>query len=41
VESLIALLREDPSTRSRPGRVDAVHAQWHPVREGLDGFVER
>ncbi len=41
VEQLVALLQEDPSTRSRPGRVDAVTTQWHPAREGLTGFRER
>ena len=41
VEALVALLEEDPSTHSRPGRVDGVTTQWHPAREGLSGFVER
>lgn len=41
VEALVALLREDPSTRSRPGHVDGVVVQPHEVREGLSGFVER
>ncbi|MFK5583646.1 acylphosphatase [Serinicoccus sp. LYQ131] len=41
VDALIALLREDPSTRSRPGRVDGVVVQEHPVRDGLTGFRER
>ena len=41
VETLAGLLREDPSSRSRPGRVDGVVVQWHEVREGLTGFLER
>lgn len=41
IEALVALLREDPSTRSRPGRVDSVTTQWHAPKEGLTGFVER
>ncbi|PZU48095.1 MAG: acylphosphatase [Arsenicicoccus sp.] len=41
IEALVELLREDPSTHSRPGRVDSVVVQWHTVREGLVGFVER
>ena len=41
VEALLDLLREDPSTRSRPGRVDAVVVQRHEPRPGLTGFVER
>ena len=41
VEDLLGLLEEDPSTRSRPGRVDGVTTQWHQAREGLTGFVER
>lgn len=41
VDALVALLREDPSTRSRPGRVDGVVVQEHPVRDGLGGFRER
>ncbi|WP_151525166.1 acylphosphatase [Serinicoccus kebangsaanensis] len=41
IDALLELLREDPSTHSRPGRVDAVVTQWHEVREGLTGFVER
>lgn len=36
-----ALLLEQPSTRGRPGQVDGVTTQWHPVRPGLAGFVER
>ena len=41
VEALLALLGEEPSTRSRPGRVDGVTTQWHAPREGLEGFAER
>ena len=41
VEQLVELLGEDPSTRSRPGRVDGVTTQWHAPREGLTGFAER
>ena len=41
VQALVDLLREDPSTRSRPGRVDSVVVQHHAPREGLDGFRER
>lgn len=41
VDAVVALLREDPSTRSRPGRVDGVVVQEHPVRDGLTGFRER
>ena len=41
IEALVELLREDPTTRTRPGRVDGVVVQEHPVREGLTGFVER
>lgn len=41
VEALVALLREQPSGRSRPGHVDGVVVQRHEVREGLTGFVER
>ncbi|KUG51598.1 acylphosphatase [Serinicoccus chungangensis] len=41
VDGLVDLLREDPSTRSRPGRVDGVVVQRHPAREGITGFVER
>jgi acylphosphatase len=41
VRSLVQLLGEDPSTRSRPGRVDGVVVQRHSPREGLEGFAER
>ncbi|WP_299519884.1 acylphosphatase [uncultured Serinicoccus sp.] len=41
VDALVELLREDPSTRSRPGRVDGVVVQRHAAREGTTGFVER
>lgn len=41
VEALVELLREDPSTRSRPGRVDGVVVQRHAPRPGVEGFLER
>lgn len=41
VDRLVALLEEDPSTTARPGRVDAVVAQWAAPRPGVDGFVEK
>lgn len=41
VAGLIALLREQPSTRSRPGHVEVVVEQQHPVTDGLTGFRER
>ncbi|ANS80651.1 Acylphosphate phosphohydrolase, putative [Serinicoccus hydrothermalis] len=41
IDSLVGLLQEDPSTHSRPGNVTGVAVQWHDVREGLSGFVER
>ena len=41
IDALVDLLGEDPSTRSRPGRVDGVVVQRHPAREGTTGFVER
>ncbi|QFG68985.1 acylphosphatase [Ornithinimicrobium pratense] len=41
LDALIGLLEGDPSTSSRPGRVDGITTQWHAPREGLTGFVER
>lgn len=41
IDSLLGMLEEDPSSRSRPGRVDGVTTQWHEPRTGLTGFVER
>lgn len=41
LEALIRLVQEEPSMRSRPGRVDGVTTQWHEPREGVAGFVER
>lgn len=41
VEALVGMLREEPSTRSRPGRVDSAVVQWHPARSALVEFVER
>ncbi|MGE9807853.1 MULTISPECIES: acylphosphatase [unclassified Janibacter] len=40
-DELVTLLREEPSTRRRPGRVDAVVVQSGTLRPGLTGFVER
>lgn len=41
VSSLVGLLEEEVSTRSRPGRVDGVVVQRHRAREGVEGFLER
>jgi acylphosphatase len=41
VRSLVELLQEEVSTRSRPGRVDGVVVQRHRPREGVEGFLER
>ncbi|MGO4598013.1 acylphosphatase [Terrabacter sp. 2RAF25] len=41
VERLEALLREDPSTTRRPGRVETVVVQQGVPRDGTSGFVER
>ncbi len=41
IDALEALLREDPSTAGRPGRVDAVVRQEGDPRPGIEGFVER
>ncbi|MEW1954152.1 acylphosphatase [Terrabacter sp. NPDC080008] len=41
VAALEALLRESPSTRRRPGRVEAVVVQQGVPRGGTAGFVER
>jgi acylphosphatase len=41
VERLEALLREDPSTTRRPGRVDSVVVQQGVPKDGTSGFVER
>lgn len=41
LDRLIVLVQEDPSTSSRPGRVDGVTTQWHQPRDGVHGFVER
>lgn len=40
VEKLLELLREEPSTRKRPGSVDTVVEQWSQPK-GESGFVER
>ncbi|MDD7582185.1 acylphosphatase [Corynebacterium sp. 32222D000AT] len=37
---LLELLREEPSTTSRPGRVDTVVEQYSDPR-GEEGFIER
>ncbi len=41
VERLDALLREDPSTMRRPGRVTSATTQWGEPRSDLSGFTER
>ncbi|MFC0358622.1 acylphosphatase [Kytococcus schroeteri] len=41
IAALEALLREDPSSHGRPGRVDAVVRQEGDAREGVTGFVEK
>lgn len=41
VEALVDLLREETSSRSRPGQVEGVTVQRHAPREGISGFVER
>ncbi|MGD8148384.1 acylphosphatase [Ornithinimicrobium sp. Y1694] len=41
ISALVELLEEDPSTRSRPGRVDGVTVQEHEPKDELSGFVER
>ncbi|WP_288831262.1 acylphosphatase [uncultured Corynebacterium sp.] len=40
VEKLLELLREEPSTAQRPGRVDTVVEQYSQPR-GAEGFEER
>jgi acylphosphatase len=40
-EALLELLREEPSTRRRPGSVRSVVEQWSPPRGVGPGFVER
>ncbi len=40
VAALLELLREQPSTTKRPGRVEAVHEQFGEPR-GAAGFDER
>ena len=40
-ERLLALLQEQPSRASRPGRVSGVTAQWADARGTDSGFVER
>lgn len=41
VERLEALLREEPTTAGRPGRVESVTTQWNDPRDEISGFVER
>ena len=41
IERLRELLSEQPSTASRPGRVDGITTQWHEPQDHLTGFVER
>lgn len=40
VDKLLSLLREQPSTRRRPGHVEAVVEQYSQPR-GESGFIER
>ena len=39
-ERLTALIKEDPSTTSRPGHVQACIVQTGELRQGLSGFHE-
>lgn len=39
VERLRALLEEQPSAASRPGRVEGATISWHEPRDGLTGFT--
>jgi acylphosphatase len=41
VRSLLALLADDPSGSSRPGRVLAMSEPWWTEARGVAGFVER
>ncbi len=41
VQRLVELLREQPSTARRPGRVSGVVCQTSPPRDGVVGFAER
>lgn len=38
--ALESLLREEPTTTRRPGRVESVVVQWGSPRGGISGFVE-
>ncbi|MGN6331096.1 MAG: acylphosphatase [Motilibacteraceae bacterium] len=40
-EALLELLREEPSTRRRPGAVQTVVERWSEVRGVGPGFLER
>ncbi|MDQ3384058.1 MAG: acylphosphatase [Actinomycetota bacterium] len=39
VERLRALLEEEPSSASRPGRVEGATISWHEPRDGVTGFT--
>lgn len=41
VESMYQLLIGERPHPGRPGQVLGATVQWHPVREGVTGFVER
>lgn len=41
VQQLEQLLREQPSTSSRPGHVDSTVTQWGEDRVDVTGFVEK
>ena len=41
VDALIALLEDDSSTTTRPGRVTGVVIQWGSARAGVESFVEK
>lgn len=41
VDTLVALLTEQPSLHSRPGHVSGVVTQDHPLQADLRGFRER
>lgn len=41
LEQLERLLREQPSTSSRPGHVQDVATQWGPAQQHLQGFRTR
>lgn len=41
VDALVALLREEPTTTRRPGRIESVVVQQGSPKAGISGFVER